>query len=417
MLIEESLEIKNNHVNINDFITWKKNIPFLYQYNVSHILNSPSLSCQFYPHIERSSSNIFQTQKILTGTNFKDEINYLIIGSLKSVNPSNSLFEIPKLKSSDISSAIDDKMDFYQIDKRIVHDGPVLKARMNPNNSEVIATKAKNGKVFIYKINPEVDEKADEEDKPRLVLEGHEEEGWGLDWHREKEKIISGADDGSVCIWDMNKSPISEENQPLSIKSVNKNCLKYERKFAFHYKPINDIKFHRFQENIFSYVCDHSLSFWDSRVGFTEPFFNVLAHTMEVFALDFSQTDEFLVLTGGNDGLIKLWDMRNLAQTLYEFEDNNEHILKLSWCPNNPSVFASSSKDCRIKLWDLSLIDDDKNKEDESNEIFFIHSGHKGSVTDFSWNSQKDLDILSTDSKNQLQNWKILDNLYYKSDN
>ena len=411
MIIDEfSLEWKN--INISDFITWKKNIPLLYKSNITHILESQSLTCQYLPLFEKNSSNLFKKQKLILGTNItniKDHKNYLLVTSVKSpnfVNSSNS-----ELINTNINKKIDENMDFFEIEKKIIHEGPVLKARFKPGASNIIATKAKNGKIYIYDILKHPNKPINGNNIPEIILEGHSEEGWGLDWQKNKSELISGADDGSVCIWDLEKSSLSEKEN-----AENKNeCLNYTRKFTFQQKPINEIKYHKFQENIFSYVSDHNLSFWDSREGFTEPFFNILAHTMEIFTLDFSYTDQFLLLTGGNDGLIKLWDMRNLTQPLYEFLDNNEHILKVEWCPSNPSIFASSSKDCKIKLWDLSELNETKINDDEDNEIFFVHSGHKGTVTDFSWNGSEDLEIISADSKNQLQSWKIKDDLYYRN--
>lgn len=413
-MIIEDLNLERKSINIPDFITWKKNIPLLYKSNITHILESQSLTCQYLPLFEKSSSNLFKKQKLILGTNIsnnKDFKNHLLVTSIKA--PDFSDPSTTDLNNKNISEKIDQKMNFFQIEKKIIHEGPVLKARFKPDKPNIIATKAKDGKIYIYDILKHPKTPLNGENNPELILEGHSEEGWGLDWQKNsKNELITSSDDGSVCIWDLEKGPLSKEEN----ENEKKNVLSYKKKFIFQEKPINEIKYHRFQENIFSYVSDHNLSFWDSRAGFTEPFFNILAHTMEIFTLDFSFKDQFLLLTGGNDGLVKLWDMRNLTQPLYEFLDNNEHILKVEWCPSNSSVFASSSKDCKIKLWDLSEMNEEGNiDQEEDNEIFFVHSGHKGTVTDFSWNGNEDLEIVSADSKNQLQSWKIKDDLYYRN--
>lgn len=83
-----------------------------------------------------------------------------------------------------------------------------------------------------------------------------------------------------------------------------------------------------------------------------------MGHIAEISTLDFNQYDDFLFLTGGADGIIKLWDMRKLNKSLFDFTHNNDEILKLEWSPFSDTnyIFASSSLDCQLKIWDCSKI-------------------------------------------------------------
>lgn len=84
-------------------------------------------------------------------------------------------------------------------------------------------------------------------------------------------------------------------------------------------------------------------------------------------------------------------------------------VLKVEWNQKLPFVFASSGADHKIKLWDMSKINSQKEEV-----MFFVHSGHKGVINDFSWNPCKDLELVSVDSKNQLQCWNPQEQFFYQ---
>ena len=45
-----------------------------------------------------------------------------------------------------------------------------------------------------------------------MILEGHSIEGYALDWKMNSEEAISGANDGSICMWDLNIKSSQNEN-------------------------------------------------------------------------------------------------------------------------------------------------------------------------------------------------------------
>lgn len=50
------------------------------------------------------------------------------------------------------------------------------------------------------------------------------------------------------------------------------------------------------------------------RTGDNRPFITRKAHTGEVYSLDFNKKSEFLLISGGEDGDIQLWDIRNISK-------------------------------------------------------------------------------------------------------
>ena len=94
------------------------------------------------------------------------------------------------------------------------------------------------------------------------------------------------------------------------------------------------------------------------------------------------------------------------------------------------SMFASSSSDRRVDIWDLSNIGNnsnnnthngnkeknkDNNEEDFApSELLFTHGGHTSRVADFDWNPNQELTIASFADDNIIQVWKMADKLYYE---
>jgi histone-binding protein RBBP4 len=54
----------------------------------------------------------------------------------------------------------------------------------------------------------------------------------------------------------------------------------------------------------------------NSAKGDKKPLFEIVAHTNEVYSLDFSPFNEFLLLSGSADETASVWDLRNLTRSL-----------------------------------------------------------------------------------------------------
>ena len=105
-----------------------------------------------------------------------------------------------------------------EIETKILHKGPVNRARYMPQKYNIIATKTNFGEVHIYDYSqhPPVPENT-EHIQPELVLTGHTANGLGLMWNEKKPGyILSSGEDAKICLWN-----IDESNQTMrSLKPI-----------------------------------------------------------------------------------------------------------------------------------------------------------------------------------------------------
>lgn len=71
-----------------------------------------------------------------------------------------------------------------------------------------------------------------------------------------------------------------------------------------------------------------------------------------IYDIRFSPKED-LIATAGEDGVIKILDLR--GKLLANLEDHNSRITQLSWSPDG-LYLASSSADGTIRIWDIVKI-------------------------------------------------------------
>ena len=100
----------------------------------------------------------------------------------------------------------------------------------------------------------------------------------------------------------------------------------------------------------------------------------------ELLCLDFNWESEFLVLLGGSEGLLYLYDIRNPLEYLYEFQgDSNNKYIRADWSPNNKEIFFAGGENSVIEFFDCT-------KLENNNGIFFKHFHNEHGVNDINWN-------------------------------
>ncbi|KAI8979827.1 WD40-repeat-containing domain protein [Mycotypha africana] len=381
-----------------EYKVWKKNSPFLYDLVITHALEWPSLTCQWFPTVENVPDKNYKVQELLLGTHTNDdEPNYLQIASVKLPTFDNTTDDT---SMEDVN--VDENDTFIKITQKILHDGEVNRARYQPGNPNIIATKSRIGDVYLFdRTTFDARPKDNETFNPTMRLIGHDKEGYGLAWNPHKQKgshLISAGFDSKICQWDINGT--TRENHELEPV----------RTYRAHNAGVEDVAWHTKFENIFASVGDDTrLMIWDVRNNSTKPTHNIQAHEAEVNCVAFAPGSEWILATGSSDKNAELWDLRNFKLPIHTFRAHQSEILQLAWSPHHDAVLATASSDRRILIWDLSRIGASQSAEDAEDgppELLFMHGGHTNKISDFDWNPVDPWVLGSTADDNIVQVWQ-----------
>ncbi|POV99409.1 hypothetical protein PSTT_13795 [Puccinia striiformis] len=124
-----------------DITIWKKNSPFLYDLVLTHALDWPTLTTQWFPDQELSPDKSYTTQRILIGTHTSDnEPNYLQIVNVRLPNPNCEELGLDKYdKQSGEIGSYSDTQPRFKVIQSIPHVGEVNWAWYMPQDSDLIA--------------------------------------------------------------------------------------------------------------------------------------------------------------------------------------------------------------------------------------------------------------------------------------
>ena len=287
--------------------------------------------------------------------------------------------------------------------QRIPHEGEVNRARYQPDNPTVLATKTNSGEVHIFDYTKHPSQPApDARCNPDLRLRGQIQEGYGLGWNVKATNLIaSSSDDMSVAVWDIKGG--NAANRIL-------DPLRIWRK---HTAVVGDVAWSWHSDHMLASVGDdRNIFMWDVRQSGDDPVGQVSeAHKEEINCASWSPANDFLLATGSSDQTVALWDSRKFDRPMHVLEGHHGDILQIAWSPHCDSVLASAGTDRRVNVWDLSRIameQDPEDAEDGPPELLFIHGGHTSKVSDFSWNSNEPWALASVAEDNILQIWQMV---------
>ncbi|KAH9948186.1 WD40 repeat-like protein [Amylocystis lapponica] len=378
--VEDDLAAEEENKLINE-----KNAPYLYDVVITHALDWPSLTCQWFPDRESPANKPYTTHRLLLGTHTSGQAqDYLQIATV----------QLPKRDESGSADRLD-RGDYddergelgghtlppqprIQITQKINHPGEVNRARYMPQNPDIIATKTVSGEVLVFDRTKHSSEpERGGACKPDIRLVGQHKEGFGLAWSPLKSGHVLGAsEDMTVCHWDINS--YTKANSTIEPTTV----------FKGHTSVVGDVDWHATQDHTLASVGDDKmLLIWDSRAP-SDAVTKIQAHDREILAVAFSPAVDHLLVTGSADKTIILHDLRSPVKRLHTFESHTDEVLHVAWSPHNPTIFASASSDRRINVWDLSQIGVEQTPDDQEDgppELIFIHGGHTARPTDFCW--------------------------------
>ena len=146
-----------------EYKIWKKNAPFLYDVVLTHLLEWPSLTCQWLPDKRAVADGDYNEHKLILGTLTSDSApNSLCIATVRL--PSEDT-EIDARKYDEARGELGGYGGAgakIEVSVRITHEGEVNRARHCPQNPFLIATKTPGGDVLVFDYSKHPSQPADE---------------------------------------------------------------------------------------------------------------------------------------------------------------------------------------------------------------------------------------------------------------
>lgn len=348
-----------NKIINEEYKTWKKNAVFLYDIIYSRALEWPTLTTQWLPDIQSIPGKGFSSHRLIIGTHTSSEAqNYLQIAQINLPNrPAASMAEYDaEREEMGGYGAAKDPITF-QIVQKINHPGEVNKARYMPQNPDIIATMTVEGDGLVFDRTKHTSQPKNNNIDAQIVLKGHEQEGFGLDWNPITEgQLATGSEDNTVRIWDI--KDYQQSNKELGAARI----------YTHHTATVNDVQWHPHHgKNIFGSVSDdNTFCLMDLRSNKPDhPSMRVKLHNDAINTLAFHPKHDMLVATGSADKTVGIFDMRFPDHgKIHSMELHSDVVTKVEWHPHDTSILASSSDDRRVIFWDISRLGEEQTPED-----------------------------------------------------
>lgn len=232
--------------------------------------------------------------------------------------------------------------------------------------------------------------------KPLFNFGGHLAEGYAVDWSPTKPGVLATGDClKSIHLWKPQESSWHVDQRP----------------YTAHTASVEDIQWSPNEPTVMaSCSVDKSIRVWDVRAAPHKACMLTAAdaHEADVNVISWNRQEPFL-LSGGDDGAIKVWDLRTFqsGRPVATFKHHLAPVTSVEWHPTDSTVFCATGSDDQLTLWDLA-VERDRDAEtaaanDEDDEalqglppqLLFIHQGQKD-IKEAHWHPQMPGVILST---------------------
>jgi ribosome assembly protein RRB1 len=282
--------------------------------------------------------------------------------------------------------------------RMIKHNGGINRIRCMPQVSTIVASWSDNSKVYINNIHDEL-ESVEGRGVARGSQEihafsGHSTEGYGIAWNpHQVGQLVTGDCDGNTYLWQPDQGGTWNQSRILSSTSS--------------FSSIEDIEFRKVGDNcanIFA-ICGGQ----QGKVGIVDVRNPIkcsnefVAHNGDTNVLSWNPIVGQLLLTGGDDGTFKVWDVRSTGRgALANFKWQKDAVTSVDWHPTDEAVLAVSSADDTISIWDMSVEEDTSVPQESLQgteyfppQLLFLHMGQK-SIKEIKFHKQIPGVIIST---------------------
>lgn len=344
----------------------------------------------------------------------------------------------PRLESSEAVSSWGEQARSPHISaplKTLVHPGEVNKLLDIPQHPNVVVTHSDTADVFVWNFDAQPDRgaaltaRAYDSRNPSIadaILKGHEANAeFALGTCTAAPLVASGGKDTCVLVWNLEdaSTSLTAKSSPGKSPEITPRAV-----LRGHNKTVEDVAFcPGSKDELMSVADDYSILFWDLRAGLAPVGRVPRAHgERDVHCCDWSAHRPVQVVTGAQDGGVRVWDKRNLGGAQIVLNHHSDAVMNVEWSPHRAGLFATGADDGLVCLWDLDArsVDGDgpgaakKMKVAASQQLLFQHSGHQSPVVDFCWNPLDPWTLMSasvdvaSSGGGTLQCWRVSDLIY-----
>ncbi len=272
----------------------------------------------------------------------------------------------------------------------ILHDGVVNRVRAMGQTPGVIASWSDTGQVFFWDLTTQLHAMTEQTwrgpspSEPAHTIRNHEAEGYALDWSNLKAgQLVSGDSLGSIFF-----TKCGDEGQWVTDDEA----------FKGHKKSVEDLKWSPSEVGVFaSASADHSVAVWDLRRRASSMISLPKAHDVDVNVISWNQNVTYLLASGDDNGLFKVWDLRSFKKTAPEpvaqFHWHTNQVTSIEWHPTDESMLAVAGADNQVTIWDLSVEEDEEAMGLDPKlrrlppQLLFVHQGQEN-IKEVHWHPQ-----------------------------
>lgn len=239
--------------------------------------------------------------------------------------------------------------------------------------------------------------------KITMVLEGHEQDIYSLDYFPSGDKLVSGSGDRTVRIWDLRTGQCSltlsiedgvttvivspGDGKFVAAGSLDRTVRVWDSETGFlverldsenelgtgHKDSVYSVVFTRDGKNVVSASLDRSVKLWNlrnakaggettdsnSNTGNCEVTY--IGHKDFVLSVATTQNDEY-ILSGSKDRGVLFWDIKS-GNPLLMLQGHRNSVISVAVANGQPlgpnaGVFATGSGDCKARIWKFTRTDD-----------------------------------------------------------
>uniref|UniRef100_A0A3P8SGF8 Glutamate-rich WD repeat-containing protein 1 n=1 Tax=Amphiprion percula TaxID=161767 RepID=A0A3P8SGF8_AMPPE len=357
---------------------------------------APCLSFDVLPDSDGSGREQFPLSMLLcAGTQADTALkNRLLVMKMHNLHGTEKDKEESSDEESDEDEEEEDEDKKPQMELAMMpHYGGINRVRVTRvGERSLAAVWSEKGQVEIFDLRPQLEAvhssaamaafvSEQKEASPLFSFSGHMAEGFAIDWSpKVPGRLVSGDCKKNIHVWEPREGGTTWQID--------------QRPFSSHSQSVEDLQWSPTEATVFaSCSVDQSIRIWDIRAPPNSMLSADEAHSSDINVISWNQTEPFL-LSGGDDGILKVWDLRQFksGRPVANFKQHSAPITSVEWNPVDSSVFGASGADDVVSQWDLSVESCDvgarvEGVKDLPPQLLFLHQG-QSELKEVHWHPQ-----------------------------